>query len=112
MSNMKDYMMWLDSRGIANWDTSIGELFVPAGVNVYADELVQEYSRDAEWHHTEPDDDDMIEDDDDEDDFLNDDELGDCIEWSPEEYWCSPDGVLTEEANEMLYTQDSKGELV
>ena len=35
MSNMKDYMMWLDNRGIAEWDTSIGELIIPNGINVY-----------------------------------------------------------------------------
>ena len=111
MSTMKDYAMWLDDRGIAIWCNLIGELTIPEGADIHAPELVNIYRDDYDWHNPEEDDD-MIPDDDDEDELLDDDDLGDCIEWSPEEYWCSPDGVLTEEANEMLYTQDSKGELV
>ena len=114
MSTMKDYAMWLDDRGIAIWCNLIGELTIPEGANIYAPELVDIYKDDKKWHcDTEEgiEEDDIIEDDE-EEEFLDDDELGDCIEWSPEEYWCSPDGVLTDEANEMLYTQDSKGELV
>ena len=111
MSNMKDYMMWLDDRGIATWCNRIDELIVPEGTNIYAPELVNIYRDDYDWHNEDAEED-TVPDDEDEDYFLDDDELGDCIEWSPEEYWCSPDGVLTEEANEMLYTQDSKGELV
>ncbi len=121
MSNMKDYAMWLDNKGYALWDDVIGELVNTGDWDLHCDEMVQDYKTDKEWHspcgdptiktHDESDDDEQQEEDE-EDDFLNDDELGDYIEWSPEEYWCSPDGVLTEEANEMLYTQDSKGELV
>ena len=114
MSNMKDYAMWLDDRGIAIWCNRIDELIIPQGTDIYESSLVDDYKTDCRWH-TLPDEEseeDVIPEEDEEDDFLDDDELGDYIEWSPEEYWCSPDGVLTEEANEMLYTQDSKGELV
>ena len=63
MSNMKDYMMWLDDRGIATWDNGIGELIIPEGVNVYAPELVEQYKNEG-WGPVEIDDDDMIVDDD------------------------------------------------
>ena len=106
MSNMKDYAMWLDDRGIAVWDDSIGELIIPEGVNVYTDELVQEYSRDAEWHHIEPDE------DDEEMDVMFDDDDPDEIAWTPEDYWFHPDGGLTGEAYVHLYAIDSKGEFV
>jgi len=109
---MKDYAMWLDNKGFALWDDVIGELVNTGDWDLHCDEMVQDYKTDKEWHHPNEDEEEDIIEEDDEEDFLDDDELGDYIEWSPEEYWCSPDGVLTEEANEMLYTQDSKGELV
>jgi hypothetical protein len=114
MSAMKDYAMWLDDRGIAIWCNRIDELIIPQGTDIYESKLVDVYKDDAKWHNEDEDDDEDIieEDEDEEEDFLDDDELGDCIDWSPEEYWTSPDGVLTDKANEMLYTQDSKGELV
>ena len=112
MSNMKDYMMWLDDRGVANWDNSIGELIIPEGVNIYADDLVQEYSRDANWHHSDPDDEDLIEDEDEDLDVLYDDDDPLEIAWTPEEYWFLPDGGLTGEAYVHLYAIDSKGEFV
>ena len=113
MSNMKDYAMWLDDKGIAVWDDSIGELIIPEGVNVYADEFVQEYSQDANWHHIDPDDDDyLIEDDDEEMDVMFDDDDPDEIAWTPEDYWFHPDGGLTGEAYVHLYAIDSKGEFV
>ena len=70
MSNMKDYMMWLDDRGIATWSNEIGELIIPEGVNIYAPELVDEYKNEG-WEPVELDDDDMIVDD--EDDLIVDD---------------------------------------
>jgi len=121
MSNMKDYAMWLDDRGIATYDNIIGELIVPDSVDIYTAELLEEYHDDSKWHspcgdptiktHDEPDDDELDEIEE-EDDFLDDDELGDYIEWSPEENWYSPEEGLTDDAINMLYTQDSKGELV
>jgi hypothetical protein len=113
MSNMKDYAMWLDNKGYALWDDVIGELVNTGDWDLYCDEMVEDYKTDKEWHQPEEDDDIIPDDeDDDEDGFLDDDELGDYVEWTPEEYWCSPDGVLTDNANKMLNTQDSKGELV
>lgn len=70
MSNMKDYMMWLDDRGIATWSNEIGELIIPEGVNIYAPELVEQYKNEG-WDPVELDDDDMIVDD--EDDLIVDD---------------------------------------
>jgi len=108
---MKDYMMWLDDKGIAKWDTVIGELIIPNGINVYTNELIEQYQNDAEWHCPD-DDDDMIEDDE-EDEFLEDDnDLGDLCEWSPEEYWIAPNGGLTADAVLYLHELDSEGELI
>ncbi len=47
MSAMKDYMMWLDDRGIATWSNEIDELIVSEGTNIYAPSLVDEYKDDA-----------------------------------------------------------------
>ena len=60
MSTMKDYMMWLDDRGIATYSNEIGELIVPEGTNIYAPELVDDYKDDDKWHGVEIDDDDYI----------------------------------------------------
>ena len=120
MSNMKDYMMWLDSNGIATYDTTIGELIVPDSVDIYETELVERYKNDANWHRPGLDDDDkedLIEDEDD-DAILDDDELGDyChgqmeISWTPEEHWLKPSGGMTADASDYLHELDSKGELV
>ena len=110
MSNMKDYMMWLDDRGIATWDDGIGELIIPEGVNVYAPELVDEYKSDKEWHHIELDDDDCIIDEEDEL-IIDDGDLDDCA-WSPDAYWFRPDGGLTGDAYTFLYNADIQGDLV
>lgn len=111
MSNMNDYMMWLDDRGIATWDNTLGELIVPEGVNVYTNAVVDEYKADKKWHQPEVDEDDYIIEDE-EEDLLNDEELGDSIAWTPQEYWFKPEGGLTGEAYNFLYTLDSQGELV
>ena len=131
MSNMKDYMMWLDDRGIAKWDTSIGELIIPNGTNVYSPELVDEYKDDAKWHGVEDqwnrgggayenaerkteiqvDDDDYIIEDDDEQLIIDDGDMDDCA-YTPEQYWFNPEGGLTGDAYNFLYTLDSQGELV
>ena len=113
MSTMKDYMMWLDDRGIAVWDSVIGELIIPKGVDIYADELSQEYSQDSEWCGiSEPDDDeDLIETEDDEEfDVLYDDDDPAEIAWTPEEYWFHADGGLTGDAYDFLYNADIQGE--
>jgi len=84
MSNMKDYMMWLDDRGIATRNNEIGELIVPDGVNIYDHATMDEYNNDAVWNGLDVpgidiDEDDFIEDDDEDADNgdLDDDELGD-----------------------------------
>jgi len=112
MSNMKDYMMWLDDRGVANWDNSMGELIIPEGINVYAPELVDEYRDDESWHSPtiEIDDDDFIIDED-EELIIDDGDLDDCA-WSPDAYWFTEQGGLTGDAMNFLYTLDSQGELV
>ncbi len=108
MSNMKDYMMWLDDRSIAKWDTAIGELIVPEGVNVFTEELLEQYRTDAEWNGYppvhDPEDNEVIidEDDDDDDGILNDDELGDS--------WRLPEHLPTETATD--YHLDLIGELL
>ena len=115
MSNMKDYMMWLDDRGVANWDNSIGELIIPERTDVYAPELVDEYHNDGKWHDTDyelDDDEDMIEDDNDDNGLMDDDDLGDYYEWTPNEYWFTECGGLTADAQTYLHDLDSKGELV
>ena len=66
---MKDYMMWLDDRGIATWDNGLGELIIPEGVNVYDPATVDEYKNDAVWNGL-----DVPGIDIDEDDFIVDDD--------------------------------------
>ena len=121
MSNMKDYMMWLDSNGIATYDTTIGELIVPDSVDIYETELVERYKNDANWHRPGLDDDDkedFIEDEDEDDNAIldDDDELGDYHQmefaWTPEEHWLKPSGGMTADASLYLHELDSKGELV
>ena len=110
MSNMKDYMMWLDDRGVANWDNSMGELIIPEGTNIYAPELVDEYKSDRDWHRVEIDDDDFIIDDE-EELIIDDGDLDDCA-WTPDAYWFTEQGGLTGDAMNFLYTLDSQAELV
>ena len=114
MSNMKDYVMWLDDLGVANWDNTTGELIIPEGTDVYAPELVDEYNHDAKWHDEDYsiDEDDMLIDEDDEQELIIDDgDLDDCV-YSPDDYWFRPDGGLTGDAMNFLYTIDSEGEFV
>lgn len=128
---MKDYMMWLDSRGVAKWSNSIGELIVPHATNIYSQKLVDEYKDDETWHSNIPDidcqwnpmcnaynqptikldDDDYIIIDEDEEVIIDDGDLDDCA-WSPTDYWFRTDGGLTGAAMNFLYTLDSQGELV
>jgi len=114
MSNMKDYAMWLDDQGIAKWDTAIGELIVSEGVNVFTEELLEQYRTDAEWNGYppitpphDPEDNEVIidedeDDDDDDDGILDDDELGDS--------WRLPEHLPTETATD--YHLDLIGELL
>ena len=110
MSNMKDYMMWLDDRGIATWNNEIGELIVPQGTDIYATATVDVYKDDAKWHGVELDDDDCIIDD--EEDLIIDDGDADNCASTTYEQWFNPDGGLTGGAYNFLYTLDSQGELV
>ena len=110
MSTMKDYMMWLDDRGIATWSNEIGELIVPEGTNIYAPELVDEYNEDEKWRGIEIDDDDYIIEDE-EELQIDDGDMDDCA-WLPHDYWFHSDGGLTGDAMNFLYTLDSQGELV
>ena len=112
MSNMKDYMMWLDDRGIAEWNNSIGELVIPSGTNAYSPELVDEYKDDENWHSPkiEIDDDDFIIDDE-EELIIDDGDMDDCA-YSPNEYWFNPDGGLTGDAYTFLHTTDLQGDFV
>jgi len=106
MSTMKDYMMWLDDRGIATWDRVIGEIVIPEGVNIYTPELIDDYRNSP----VELDDDDCIIDDE-EELIIDDGDLDDCA-WSPDDYWFHSDGGLTGDAYNFLNTIDSKGEFV
>ena len=110
MSTMKDYMMWLDDRGIATWNNEIGELIVPEGTNIYAPSLVDDYKDDSKWHGVEVDDDDYIIEDE-EELLIDDGDMDDCA-YTPETYWFQPEGGLTGDAYNFLYTLDSQGELV
>ena len=109
MSNMKDFMMWLDDRGIATWDNTIGELIVPDGIDTM--EYVEDYRNDAKWHD---DPDDIELDDIEEEELIIDDGDYDPSEvcWTPQEQWFNPDGGLTGDAYTHLYAIDSKGEFV
>lgn len=110
MSNMKDFMMWLDDRGVATWDNTIGELIVPEGVDIYATELINDYQSDGPWRGVETDEDDYIIDEE-EELIIDDGDLDDCA-WTPDEYWFQQQGGLTADAYNFLYTLDSQGELV
>ena len=110
MSTMKDYMMWLDDRGIATYSNEIGELIVPEGTNIYAPELVDEYEDDEKWRGIELDDDDYIIEDE-EELLIDDGDLDDCAR-TPDAYWFQPEGGLTGDAYNFLHTIDSQGEFV
>jgi hypothetical protein len=105
MSNMKDYAMWLDDRRIAKWDTAIGELIIPARTDVNSPELVEAYQNDAVWHGREVEE---IE----EEWPLDGVDMGDSCEWTPNEHWIDANGGLTADAHQLLYEQDSEGDLV
>jgi len=116
MSNMKNYMMWLIDTEVATWDNTLGELIVPEGTNIYADELVTKYQNDADWHFPcgdptiKTDDDDFIIDDE-EELTIDDGDMDDCA-YTPDEYWFTNEGGLTGEAQNFLHELDIQGELV
>jgi len=110
MSNMKDYAMWLDDRGIAVWDNNIGELVIPSGINVYTPALVSKYKNDKKWQGVELDDDDCIIEEE-EELIIDDGDLDDCA-WTPDDVWFNPDGGLTGEAYDFLATTDSQGDFI
>ena len=113
MSNMKDYMMWLDDHGVANWDNTIGELIIPEGLNIYSPELVDEYKADKDWRDPQNDDedDDIILDEEEDELLIDDGDLDDCA-WSPDDYWFTDEGGLTGDAQTFLHELDIQGELV
>ena len=107
MSHMKDFMMWLDDRGIAKWDAVIGELIIPEGTNLLFSELLDEYHNDAKWHDCETDD------ENEEDEWpIDGADMGDSCEWTPTEHWIDANGGLTADAHQLLFEEDSKGDLV
>ena len=110
MSNMKDYMMWLDDRGIATWDNNLGELIVPEGTIIWTYELKDQYDNDAKWHGVELDDDDYIIDED-EPLIIDDGDMDDCA-YTPESDWFTEDGGLTAGAVNFLHNADIQGELI
>ena len=110
MSNMKDYMMWLDNKGIATWDNTLGELIVPEGTIIWTYELKDQYDNDAKWHGVELDDEDCVINDDDE--LLDDDELGDLCYDTPISYWFAESGGLTANAYNFLYNAEQQGALI
>jgi len=79
MSNMKDYAMWLDDKGHARWDNSIGELVSNGDNDLYSKELLDDYQTDKNWHGIDDDEDDMIVDDPEEELEDVDDDVGDSI---------------------------------
>tara|TARA_Y100000310_G_scaffold329753_1_gene400182 strand:+ start:524 stop:892 length:369 start_codon:yes stop_codon:yes gene_type:complete len=122
---MKNYMMWLIDTEVATWDNTLGELIVPEGTNIYADELVTKYQNDTDWHSPwlghlrvllmvhptiKIDDDDFIIDDE-EELIIDDGDLDDCA-YTPEEYWFTESGGLTGDAYNFLYNADIQGELI
>ena len=111
MSNMADYMMWLDNKGYALWDDVLGELVNTGDWDLYCDEMVDDYKTDKEWHQPEEDDDIVLEDDD-EDEFLDDDELGDLCYDTPISYWFAESGGLTANAYNFLYNAEQQGALI
>ena len=110
MSNMKDYMMWLDNKAIATWDNTLGELIVPEGTIIWTYELKDQYDNDAKWRGIELDDEDVIIEDE-EELIIDDGDMDDCA-WTPDDYWFQQQGGLTADAINFLYTLDSQGELV
>ena len=112
MSNMKDYAMWLDDRGIATWDNSIGELVIPYGVDIHDASTVDEYKSDTEWHNEEPDDDEILSEEEEELIIDDGDYDPDEVAYSPDEHWFHPDGGLTGDAYDFLASVDAQGEFV
>ena len=105
MSNMKDYAMWLDDRGIA---------IRPNGINVNDDSIIDEYQTDSKWHFAEPDDDIISVEEKEEEELIIDD--GDYdpdeVAYSPDEHWFHPDGGLTGDAYDFLASVDAQGDFV
>jgi len=83
MSNMENYMMWLADQGVITLDNGV-EPVIPAGVDPYANDLVDLYQNDAKWHGIDVDvddeDDDMLEEIEDDSDEYYDDDAGDELD--------------------------------
>jgi hypothetical protein len=110
MSNMKDYMMWLDDKGIATLDSSLGELIVPEGTDTM--EYVEDYRTDAKWHDR-PEDDELDDIEEEEELIIDDGDFDpDEVAISPNEQWFNPDGGLTGDAFEFLASVDAQGDFV
>ena len=97
MSAMKDYLMWLKSKGIAEFDEFQDEWHFTVE-DPESEELIEQYNADDDWHTPESDQH-LLE---------NPDEWG----WSPEEFWFNKDGGLTADAKNHLYQNDTEGDFV
>jgi hypothetical protein len=97
MSAMKDYLMWLESKGIAEYDEYQDEWHFTVE-DSESEELIEQYNTDEEWHTPESDQH-LLE---------NPDEWG----WSPEDFWFQEDGGLTADAKDHLYQNDTEGDFV
>jgi hypothetical protein len=74
--------------------------------------MVERYKNDVSWNSPkiEVDEDDFIIEDE-EELIIDDGDMDDCA-WTPDNHWFQPEGGLTGDAYNFLYTLDSQGELV
>mgnify|MGYP003653554077 CR=1 FL=1 len=63
-------------------------------------------------HFYDDEEEDMIEDEDTDNGLMDDDDLGDYTERTPDHYWFTECGGLTADAQTYIHELDSKGELV
>ena len=52
MGRMKDYSMWLEDHGYAEWNEHLGDLVMLT--EKAPDELFNEYRADQAWHNPQP----------------------------------------------------------
>ena len=83
MSAMKDYLKWLESKGIAEFDEFQDEWHFTVE-DPESEELIEQYNADDDWPNPQG--------------------------WSPEDFWFNGDGGLTGDALDYLYDCDIKGE--
>ena len=85
MSAMKDYLMWLESKGIAEYDEYQDEWHFTVE-DSESEELIEQYNADDDWPTPQG--------------------------WSPEDFWFKEDGGLTADAKDHLYQNDTEGDFV